>query len=195
LTPRDHGRQLRLEEFEHADGKEGYDYELIDGRLAVSPVPDMPHDEVLKWLRRLLEEYVDQHPEAINLISTAARVFVPGRAKISAPEPDIAAYKDFPLDLPFGDRHWRDHSPVLVVEILSPDNVEKDWERNRRFYLEVPSIREYWILDPLQDADRPSLTVYRRRGQHWQRPIHVAFGATYTTRLLPGFSLVVDPHQ
>jgi len=40
----------------------------------------------------------------------------------------------------------------------------------------------------------PTLTVYRRRGGRWQRPIVVAFGEVYQTqRLLPGFSLTVDP--
>ncbi len=59
-------------------------------------------------------------------------------------------------------------------------------------YLRVPSIREYWILDPRTDADHPSLLVYRRRGARWQRPLAVAGGDTYTTRLLPDFSLVLD---
>ncbi len=67
--------------------------------------------------------------------------------------------------------------------------------RNVELYLEVPSIREYWIIDPRESADRPTLLVYRRRGPRWQRPITVPFGGVYTTRLLPGFSMIVDPHR
>jgi hypothetical protein len=59
-------------------------------------------------------------------------------------------------------------------------------------YLQVPSIREYWVLDPRTSAGQPTLLVYRRRGQRWQRVIRVAGGGTYTTRLLPGFTLVLD---
>jgi len=59
-------------------------------------------------------------------------------------------------------------------------------------YLQVPSIREYWILDPRDDADRPALTVHRRRGQRWQQSIEIASGQTYTTRLLPDFVLVME---
>ena len=66
-------------------------------------------------------------------------------------------------------------------------------ERNRELYLEVPSIREYWIVDPRADADRPSMTVLRRRGQRWQRPIAVPAGGVYSTRLLPGFTLHLGP--
>jgi Uma2 family endonuclease len=56
----------------------------------------------------------------------------------------------------------------------------------------VPSIREYWILDPRADADQPALLVYRRRGRRWQRPITVPGGGTYATRLLPGFILRLE---
>jgi Uma2 family endonuclease len=59
--------------------------------------------------------------------------------------------------------------------------------------LQVPSIREYWVIDPREDADRPTLLVFRRRGRRWQRTIPVPAGTTYATRLLPGFELLIDP--
>ena len=85
---------------------------------------------------------------------------------------------------------------MLVAEIPSADDSDKDLVRNVELYLEVPSIREYWILDPLLDPDAPGLRVYRRRGRSRQKPIDVPFGGVYETpRLLPGFRLVVDPDQ
>jgi hypothetical protein len=39
LTPRDQGRRLTLEEFEHSAGKEGYHYELIDRSMRRSMGP------------------------------------------------------------------------------------------------------------------------------------------------------------
>ncbi|HEY7429053.1 MAG TPA: Uma2 family endonuclease [Gemmataceae bacterium] len=192
LTPKDQGRALSLEEFEHAGGLEGYHYELIDGKLEVSPLPNMPHEELRDWLQDQLKDYVRRHPEIINHVKAPARVFVPGRRATTAPEPDIAAYHDFPLHLPLRQRRWRDFSPILVTEILSADTLDKDLVRNLDLYRQVPSIREYWIIDPRVDADRPALTVHRRRGQHWQKPIDIASGGTYTTRLLPDFLLVLD---
>jgi hypothetical protein len=50
-------------------------------------------------------------------------------------------------------------------------------------------------LDPREDSNRPTLTVYRRRGARWQRPIELAYGDTYATRLLPGFELLIDPRR
>ncbi len=192
LTPRDHGRSLTLEEFQSADSLEGFRYELIYGKLDVSPLPNLPHDYLVGWLIRLLWAYAGRHPEVIRHVQGPARVFVPGRRATTAPEPDIAAYQDFPTDIPVAQMDWRDVRPLLVAEVLSEDTADKDLVRNPELYLRVPSIREYWILDPRTDADQPDLLVYRRRGARWQRPITVAGGGTYTTRLLPEFALVLD---
>jgi Uma2 family endonuclease len=191
LTPRDRGRALTLEEFETAASQEGFHYELIDGKLDVSPLPNLPHDYLKEWLADWLREYARRRPEILRRVQAPARVFVPGRRPATAPEPDVAGYRDFPSRVPVARLRWQDVSPLLVAEILSEDTADKDLVRNRDLYLQVPSIREYWILDPLVDADRPSLTVYRRRGARWQRPMTVAGGDPYQTRLLPGFSLVL----
>jgi Uma2 family endonuclease len=195
LTPQDQGRPLTLEEFQSAQGQEGYHYELIHGKLEVSPLPNMPHQGLRKWLERLLDRYAEQHPEVFNHVEAPARVFVPGESVVTAPEPDLAAYRGFPIDLPLEERDWRDYSPLLVVEILSRDTADKDLVRNLPLYLQVPSIREYWILDPRASADHPSLIVRRRCGRRWQRAVHVPAGGTYTTGLLPGFALLLDPHE
>jgi Uma2 family endonuclease len=194
LTPADHGRAMSYDEFIHSAAQEGYRYELIEGKVVVSPIPNMPHEELLDWLVGKLDAYIHARPDIVNHLKAPARIFVPDAEEVTAPEPDIAVYRDFPLHLPLRERRWEDVSPVLVVEILSEDTAEKDTERNVGLYLRVHSVREYWILDPLADPDRPSLTVHRRRGQRWQRPIMVPAGGSYTTPLLPGFTLLLDPH-
>src|SRR5262249_17422258 len=110
------------------------------------------------------------------------------------PEPDLAAYHDYPLDDPVAELNWLDHPPVLAIEIVSEGDPDKDLERNVRLYRDVPSIQEYWIVDPRRNPDQPSLLVSRRGKRGWQRPIRIAGGDTYTTPLLPGFTLVMDAH-
>jgi Uma2 family endonuclease len=194
LGPADHGRPLSSEEFHTASWQSGYRYELIHGKLYVSPVPDLPQNWLELWLFGKLNLYVLERPEIINFVTNKARVFVPDETEATQPEPDLAAYQDFPRDISIADMNWRNVSPLLVVEVMGQDDPEKDLERNVELYLQVPSIREYWIVDPRPDADNPTLLVYRRRGQRWQRLIEVSSGETYTTRLLPGFSLLIDPH-
>jgi Uma2 family endonuclease len=159
LTPADQGRALTLAEFEHAGGEEGYRYELIDGKLEVSPLPNMPHDVVRKWLERLLDRYAEKHSEVINRVHAPARVFVPDRPGVTTPEPDLAAYQNVPRELGVDGVNWQDVSPLLVAEILSRDTADKDLVRNRDLYVQVPSIREYWIIDPRAGGASPSLTV------------------------------------
>jgi Uma2 family endonuclease len=193
IGPADHGRPMTLDEFLTGNYEQGHKYELIDGKLYVAPEPNLPEGLVESWLFRKLGRYSDEHPEVLNWVYYKTRVFVPGRRRVTCPEPDLAAYHDFPLDADYRDIRWQDVSPLLMVEVLSEGDPDKDLVRNVALYLQVPSIREYWILDSRDDPNRPSMLVYRRRGQRWQRPINVAPGETYTTRLLPGFELILDP--
>ena len=196
LTPADHGRPLSWEEFASADAEEGYRYEMIGGRVEVSPQPNMPHDVVLMQLTRSLLVYSAQHDDILPYVSTHARVFLPDPPEgTTAPEPDLAGYTEsFPEGTPIAETDWRKVSPAFVVEILSEDTEDKDLDRNRRLYLQVPSIQEYWIVNPRATADEPVMIVFPRRGRRWGRQRTVLWGATYTTPLLPGFSLVLVPH-
>lgn len=196
LTPADHGREIDPDEFEGSTGQEGYTYEMIDGRVYVVPVPNLSADDLESWLFAKLFLYQQERPDRIQYLSRRPRVFVHGRKKATRPEPDIAAYDEYPHDRPRRERRWQDVSPFLVVESVSESDPNKDLVRNVALYLEVPSIREYWILDGRADPDRPTLTVYRRRGARWQKPILVPFGgSSESPRILPGFTLVIDPNH
>lgn len=194
LGPADHGRQMTLEEFLAADCTEGSHYEIIDGKLYVSPLPNQPENSVEDWIFFKLKLFTREHPDTVNCATNKARVFVAGRPDLTAPEPDVAVYKNYPLDRRFTDLQWQDVSPVLVVEILSHEDPDKDLVRNRDLYFQVPSIKEHWLLDTRQSALEPTMRVFRRYGKQWR--IHnLVAGGTYTTRLLPGFELVLDPSQ
>jgi Uma2 family endonuclease len=193
IGPADHGRPMTLEEFHAADGIEGYRYELIDGRLYVAPAPNLPENVVEEWIGTKLVLYSRRHPEVFNYVSAKARVFVPGRKGVTNPEPDRACYHNFPLHLPLRKVSWRKVSPKLVVEVISEDDPDKDLVRNVELYWQVPSIQEYWVLDARDDPDRPSMRVYRR-GDEWE-VIDLEYGDTYTTPLMPGFKMKIDPRS
>jgi Uma2 family endonuclease len=192
LGPADHGRPLSLDEFMAGDYEEGYQYELIDGKLYVSPQPNQPEDSLEEWLLDQLKAYAREHPEIINHGTNKARVFVPNRPGVTCPEPDMAAYRNYPLRRRFRDLNWQEVSPILVVEVLSHDDPNKDLVRNAELYFQVPSIKEYWVLDSRVSAERPSMRAHRRHGKQW-RITELAAGDTYTTRLLPDFELLLDP--
>jgi Uma2 family endonuclease len=191
LGPADHGRELTYDEFLTGKYEEGHKYELIDGRLYVSPLASFRHDRVLQHVQEALAAYKGLHPAVVQWISTNARVFVPGRRKTTCPEPDFAIYRTCPTR---EDLDWPDISPMIVVEVVSPGDPYKDYVRNVDLYQQVPSVREYWVFDRCDDANGPMLTVYHRESgrQKWKT---ANFGRddVYSTKLLPGFKLPVCP--
>ncbi|MBX9580033.1 MAG: Uma2 family endonuclease [Gemmataceae bacterium] len=194
LGPADHGRPVSLDDFEAADFGPGVRYEIIDGRVYVSPPANFPENRLETWLYQRLLVYADGHPDVANYVTNKPRVFVHKRRRATVPEPDIAAYRGVDLDADPRDLHWRDLGPVLVVEVLVEGDVAKDLERNVELYFEVPSVREYWVLDGRADPNRPALVQRRRHGRRWVVREY-PYGSTFTTKLLPGFSLPIDPRR
>lgn len=190
--PLDHGRPVTAEEAELAQYAPGFKYEIIHGRFYVSPVPNVPEHFLERWLRRALESYSDEYPEVVNLVANKGRVFLLDEEEETAPEPDLAAYVDFPLDSPLEELRWEDLHPVLVCEVLVGGSIEKDLGRNPPLYLAVPSIKEYWVVNGSENPNQPTLVQHRRRGKRWV-VTHFPYQSTFTTPLLPGFELVIDP--
>jgi Uma2 family endonuclease len=190
LGPHDHDREMSYEEFLAGDYEEGYKYELIEGRLFVVPGADPSHDRSEKYIYNALLFYWQAHPELVAWVTDKARVFLPDKKRITAPEPDIALYRTIVPD--FDD--WRQVSPLIVGEILSPKNKSKDWDRNVKLYRLVPNIREYWIYDTLRPKTGPRLTVHSRTsGQTDWEVTEYGPAESFTTPLLPGFVLAVKP--
>ena len=193
LGPADHGRLLTLDDFESADYEPGFKYEIIDGRLYVAPEANLGEHRLERWLARKLERYAEDNPAVLNFVAEKARVFVP-RRRATIPEPDVAAYQDFPEDARLDEVRWQDVSPLLVAEVLLGGDAHKDLTRNPDLYLAVPSIREYWVLDGRDDPEKPTLVQHRRYGKRWVVR-SFPYGSTFATKLLPGFSLPVDPRK
>jgi Uma2 family endonuclease len=191
LGPRDFGRRLTEQQFMKAEYESGYHYELIEGRLYVVTLPLQPHDWIEKWLYDQLQEYARKHATVINRVTNKSVVYVPGLKGTTRPEPDIVAYRDFPLERG-PEVNWDEISPVLVIEVLSEGGLQKDLERNVRLFARVASIREYWVVDGLADPREPCLIVRQKKGSSWIVRT-VAFDDVYTTKLLPGFELRVNP--
>jgi Uma2 family endonuclease len=194
LGPSDHGRPLTLDDFDEAEFELGFRYEIIDGRLYVSNEPNPAENILENCLFIKLIAYSGQRQDIINYVTVKSRLFVQSRREPTVPEPDLAAYQDFPLNKPFQEIHWRDHGPILVAEVLVDGDPHKDLERNRKLYLEAASVREYWILDGRENPNEPTLIQHRRLAKRWIVKTF-PYGSTFTTKLLPGFSVAVDPRK
>jgi Uma2 family endonuclease len=194
LGPADHGRPLSLDDFESAEYEPGHKYEIIDGRLEVAPEANLTENFLERWLDRKLSRYAEDHPGILAYVTSKARVFVPGRPGDTCPEPDLAAYATLPPVASLDDLKWDECSPILVAEVLVEGKPNKDLERNSVLYLAVLTVREYWVLDGRDGADEPTLIQHRRYGKRWVVREY-PYGSTFTTKLLPGFTLLIDPRK
>jgi Uma2 family endonuclease len=194
LGPDDHGRPLTFDEFMKGDYQGGYQYEIIDGMLYVSPWPELAEAIIECWLLFKLQCYEHDNPTLVKYVSCKSRVFVSESERVTAPEPGLAVYRKFPLHRPIKEVGWQDVSPSLVADVLFKGNPEKDLVRNVELFWRVPSIKEYWIIDARKNPNCPTMKVHRRAHKKWQ-VTDVAAGETYATKLLPGFELLLDPRR
>jgi hypothetical protein len=68
LGPKDHGRELSYEEFLETDYQEGHRYEIIDGRLYVSPFPNFSDDWYECFVAKQLETWARQHRNTLGWV-------------------------------------------------------------------------------------------------------------------------------
>lgn len=183
IGPADHGRPMGLEEFDHAEGQEGYLYELSRGVITVVDVPPPRHLVVVTAIRRQFAAYDLAHPGRIFTIASGneCKILIPGL--VSERHPDLALYKTPP---PKTDV-WSQWIPEIVVEVVSRSSRQRDYEEKPEEYLRF-GIREYWIID----ADKQTMRVLRRWRGNWTERL-IRPPQLYRTRLLPGFAFATAP--
>ena len=178
VGPQDHGRRMSLAEFEHAEGQEGYLYELSRGVVTVTDVPEPRHATQLDAMRDQLYAYKATNPNRIYQILTGGECKILLHGLESVRHPDLSIYKAPPIDE--GDDFWATWIPEIVIEVVSRSSRHRDYDEKPDEYLQF-GIREYWILD----AEKQEMTVLKRFGGRWVKKV-VRPPEKYKTRLLPG---------
>ncbi|MEN9938416.1 MAG: hypothetical protein RLZZ387_4995 [Chloroflexota bacterium] len=153
--------------------------EFTDGSIEVLPMPTDQHQVILLFLYELLRTY---------LRATHGKVLVaPLRLQIREGkfrEPDLLLVRraDDPRRQ---NRYWL--GADLVVEIVSPDDPERDTVEKRTDYAEA-GIPEYWIVHP----DDESITVLTLQDSGYREHGVFRRGEQAHSRLLDGFVVSVD---
>ncbi|MFN0134724.1 MAG: Uma2 family endonuclease [Phycisphaerae bacterium] len=161
LDPSLNGVRMSRSEFERAELRDGYRFELIGGFLQVAPAPNPNEKDIAVELFELLREYTrSQTPRPFQRVLWEPRLMISSDEQDATnPEPDIAAYEAYSRSRV---NSYDNLSLSLVVEVVSEGGEAKDYVRNRALYESVKTVREYWVVDPRQDASRPSMAVFRR---------------------------------
>lgn len=131
-------------------------YELIHGRIVMTPPAGWPHGRVEVRLARALEEHVERNALGIVLGSSTGYDLPSG----DTVEPDVS-FVSAPR-LAAGPRPQPGQFirvvPELVIEILSPSTTKRDQTEKKEIY-ERNGVDEYWIVD----AQRKLVTVFSLR--------------------------------
>ena len=149
--------------------------ELTDGRIEELPMPTSTHQAVLLFLYRLLHDYLRPRG-GVAMVSGLRMRIREGKFR----EPDVLMLQDR-SDPRYQDRYWL--GADLVVEVVSPDDPDRDLVEKRLDYAEA-GIPEYWIVDPRGEM----ITVFMLEGNTYVEHGTHARGGTATSPLLEGFA-------
>jgi Uma2 family endonuclease len=130
---------------------EGLKADLIEGVIYVASPDNIQHYDVNSWLQMLISRYLKERKIEGRLFGYKIAFRL---SEKNGPEPDLAYLR--PESCIRIRNTYIDGPPDLAVEIVSPDSVERDYEKKRDQY-ESAAVAEYWIIDPLEER----LTCYR----------------------------------
>jgi Uma2 family endonuclease len=118
-------------------------YEVIGGRLMMTPAPIPYHQRISRKLERILEDFIIKN-DLGEIFDAPCDVVL---SEIDIVQPDIFF---IPKDKTYiiTDTHING-VPDLIIEILSPISASKDTVIKKRLYLKN-KVKEYWIVDPME---------------------------------------------
>ena len=132
--------KLTYQDYANLEGDDRY--ELLDGELILVASPNMDHQEAVTNLGTSLSVFVKEHDVGkiyfapTDVLLTDTQVFQPDILFVSNEREHIRT----PANI--------QGAPDLVVEVLSPSSVRRDWHDKRGLYASH-GVREYWIVDPV----------------------------------------------
>lgn len=150
---------------------DGNRYEAIEGDLYMTPAPTPRHQILLLRFYDALAAVLREQHGGILLVAPVGVEFPSTGEGV---QPDLMFVSDERR------RIIRDTSvrgaPDLVVEILSPSTASHDRGPKRRLY-ERQGVREYWIVDPDENAVDVWHFGEEPAHEHFERTLPVKLGA------------------
>src|SRR5712691_1622264 len=159
-------------------------YELVDGRIVMSPPAGWGHGEIEAKGIRILGDFVERHNLG-KVFGSSTGYDLPSGDTV---EPDAAfvSHERWAAGPQVRRGQFLKIVPTLVVEILSPATARRDRTEKKRLY-EANGVEEYWLVDP----DRREVVVFRLvRGKYTPGTRYTA-NQTLRSRVLPGCALAV----
>lgn len=159
---------------------EGAPYQLIGGKLVMSPAPKPQHQRIVRRLFLRLHRWVaDRNLGEVFFAPIDVRF---GETEVY--QPDLIFVSRERLGIV--KEEYVDGAPDLVVEVLSPSSAYYDLRAKKKVY-EQSGVKEYWIVDPMEGV----IEVYRNKGAEFELVEQARKGGKIRSHLLSG--LEIDP--
>jgi Uma2 family endonuclease len=154
--------------------------EFTDGSIEALPMPTRKHQRIIAFLYQLLVALVK--PQGGEVLFAALRMQIrPGKYR----EPDLLLLLDAG-DPRNQEAYWL--GADMVVEVVSPDDPERDTVLKRADYAEA-GIPEYWIVNPLDETI--TVLALADDGQYAEHGVF-GRGAQATSRLIANLTVGAD---
>lgn len=158
---------------------EGARVELIKGELLSEPSPRYGHQGTVGELYVLIRAWANAN-DGGKVVVSPFDVHLPSGDVV---QPDLVFVAKPHLDLIKG---WVMGVPDLLIEVLSPENPERDLLIKRDLYA-ANGVPEYWIVDP----DGRTVQIFQIGGGGYGLPTLYEAADTVTSTLLPGLAIPV----
>jgi len=165
------------------EGGRGH-YELLNGRIVVSPPAGWPHGQIAVNVTLALRQHADRH--RIGRVFDSSTGFDLPSGDTLEPDASVvttARWNAAPAPV-FGQ--FPKVVPDLVVEILSPSTRSRDLTEKKDVYARN-GVDEYWIVDPRAR----SMTIFVPSGDAFDDGTTLVSGAI-PSRLLPALDTTVE---
>ncbi len=159
-------------------------YELLHGRIVMTPPAGYPHGEVASKLQGIVGPFV--RSRRLGKVFESSQGFALPSKDTVEPDTAFVSSERWAAGPPAVDGKFLRVVPDLVVEILSTGNASYDRGEKKGIY-EQNGVREYWIVD----ARAREVLLFCLEGGAYGAELVFGEGERIVSRVLPGLEVAV----
>jgi len=138
-------KSYSFEEYCHYNDNTDNRYELVDGHLEIMTPPSFRHLLIADKLKEILNQKIKRQQKSLICLSELGVRTGWKKSRIV----DLAVISRSQIINSLEQTAICEIPPLLAIEIVSPDSIQRDYRYKRSEYAAV-GIAEYWIVDPLE---------------------------------------------
>ncbi|MGK7890675.1 MAG: Uma2 family endonuclease, partial [Leptolyngbyaceae cyanobacterium] len=173
---------LSFEDYLNYDDGSDRHYELVDGQLILMNPPRLEHFLIVDFLDTAIKAEIRRL--SLPWLTFREAGVRTGYAKSRLT--DLCVVTREQAQELLGQSAVFQTPPQLVVEVVSPDSIARDYRYKRSEYAAV-DIPEYWIVDPLESC----LTILLWE-EGWYEEVQIRDQQPLSSRIFPDLTLTTD---